>query len=67
MTSEDRVVTNAAGTDQHITGSPETGDFITDQAPTATTPAHGSSNSGVNATGANKPGAAEDATGESRE
>jgi hypothetical protein len=67
MSSEDRVVTNAASTDQHITGSPETGDFITDQAPTATTPAHGSSNAGVNATGANKPDATEDATGKSRE
>jgi hypothetical protein len=63
MSSEDRVVTNAASTDQHITGSPETGDFITDQAPTATTPAHGSSNSGINETGANK----QDATGKSQE
>ena len=67
MSSEDRVVTNAASTDQHITGKPETGDFITDQAPTPTTPAHGSSNSGINATGANKPGATEDTTGQSQE
>ncbi|MEU8230592.1 hypothetical protein AB0C12_13440 [Actinoplanes sp. NPDC048967] len=64
MSSENRVVTNAASTDQHITGGPETGDFITDQAPTPTTPAHGSSNSGINKTGANKP---DEATGQSQE
>jgi hypothetical protein len=42
-------------TDQHITGSEETGTFLTDEAPTADTPAHGSSNAGINATGANRP------------
>jgi hypothetical protein len=41
--------------DQHITGAAETGTFTTDEAPTADTPAHGSSNVGVNATGANRP------------
>jgi hypothetical protein len=41
--------------DQHITGAAETGTFITDETPTADTPAHGSSNIGVNATGANSP------------
>ncbi|GIE46813.1 hypothetical protein Ani05nite_03470 [Amorphoplanes nipponensis] len=55
MGSEDSVTADAgSSTDQHVTGAPETGEFITDQAPTATTPAHGSSNSGVNATGANR-------------
>lgn len=49
--------TGAAGgsTDQHITGSEETGTFLTDKAPTADTPANGSSNAGINATGANRP------------
>jgi hypothetical protein len=50
-------------TDQHVTGSEETGTFITDEAPTADTPAHGSSNAGINATGANRAGHTED-TGE---
>jgi hypothetical protein len=56
--SEDQTV-RAAGSsaDQHITGSPETGEFITDRAPTAGTPAHGSSNAGVNERHANSPAA----------
>jgi hypothetical protein len=43
-------VTRNAGseTDQHITGGPETGTFITDEAPTGDTPVHGSSNAGLN-------------------
>ncbi|WP_250035433.1 hypothetical protein [Paractinoplanes maris] len=35
-------------TEQHITGSPETGEFITDAPPSAGTPASGSSNKGIN-------------------
>jgi hypothetical protein len=54
--NEDHVVANAgSSTDQHVTGTPETGTFITDEAPTADTPVHGSSNAGVNETGANRP------------
>jgi hypothetical protein len=34
--------------DQHVTGTDETGTFTTDEPPTADTPAHGSSNAGVN-------------------
>jgi hypothetical protein len=50
-----------SSTDQHVTGSAEDGAFITDKAPAADTPAHGSSNAGINATGANRPGRADDA------
>jgi hypothetical protein len=46
--------TAGASTDQHVTGAEESGDFIVDQPPTATTPAHGSSNKGINETGANR-------------
>jgi hypothetical protein len=49
-----------ASSDQHITGSPETGEFLTDKAPAADTPATGSSNLGVNTTGANRAGGPED-------
>jgi hypothetical protein len=42
-----------ASTDQHVTGAQEEGDFLVDQPPTATTPAHGSSNKGINQTKAN--------------
>ncbi len=54
---DDATTTVDAGssTDQHITGAPETGEFLTDQAPTPTTPAHGSGNAGVNALDANAP------------
>lgn len=38
-----------ASTDQHVSGTAETGTFTTDQAPTGDTPAHGSSNAGINA------------------
>ncbi|MEU4690114.1 hypothetical protein [Actinoplanes sp. NPDC023714] len=41
-------------TDQHVTGAEETGDFITDEEPRTLAPAHGSSNAGINATGANR-------------
>ena len=58
MTSEDDVRTD---TD---TDAPETGEFLTDQAPTAGTPAHGSSNAGINEDGGNRPDAAADAPAE---
>ena len=55
--NENETAANAGSlADQHITGAAETGTFTTDEAPTADTPAHGSSNVGVNATGANRPG-----------
>src|SRR4051812_13233925 len=41
-------------TDQYVTGTQETGTFITDEEPTADTPAHGSSNAGMNAIAANR-------------
>ena len=40
--------------DQHVTGSGEEGDFITDETPTGDTPANGSGNAGVNDTRANR-------------
>jgi hypothetical protein len=52
--SDDDVTANAgSSSDQHIAGAAETGTFITDEAPTADTPVHGSSNAGFNAVGAN--------------
>jgi len=36
-----------ASTDQHVSGTAETGTFTTDQAPTGDTPAHGSTNVGI--------------------
>jgi hypothetical protein len=57
MTSEnDRDDRTDAGpsTDQHITGGEETGQSIVDQPPTSATPAHGSSNKGINETKANR-------------
>jgi hypothetical protein len=59
--TEDFPASTGSSTDQHITGSPETGTFITDKAPAGDTPAHGSSNAGINATGANRPGHSDDA------
>jgi hypothetical protein len=44
-----------SSTDQYVTGRPEEGAFLTDRAPTADTPADGSTNAGVNATRANRP------------
>ncbi|MEU8239100.1 hypothetical protein AB0C07_12705 [Actinoplanes missouriensis] len=41
-------------TDQHVTGAEEEGTFITDEEPREQAPAHGSSNAGINATGANR-------------
>jgi hypothetical protein len=55
-TGDDNAAGTAAGgsTDQHITGSRETGSFLTDEPPTPTTPAHGSSNAGINTRNANR-------------
>ena len=47
--------TFGSSTEQHVTGAEETGEFITDAEPVATTPSHGSSNAGINETGANRP------------
>jgi hypothetical protein len=56
MDNRDDVTRNAGGsTDQHITGGPEDGEFITDEPPTSSTPAHGSSNAGINELKANRP------------
>jgi hypothetical protein len=41
-------------TEQHITGAEEDGSFITDEPPTDQTPAHGSSNIGINERRANR-------------
>jgi hypothetical protein len=45
-----------ASADQHITGRDEDGTFQTDRAPTAATPADGSSNAGINEHKANREG-----------
>ncbi|GID28381.1 hypothetical protein [Paractinoplanes brasiliensis] len=42
-----------ASTEQHITGSPETEKFPTDNPPDSNTPAGGSSNKGINDNRAN--------------
>jgi hypothetical protein len=60
-TDADSTADAGSSTDQHVTGSPETGTFLTDQAPTAGTPAHGSGNAGVDTAGAHLP---DDDTGE---
>ena len=54
---DDATSTAGASTDQHVTGSEETGAFLTDELPTSATPAHGSSNAGINAHRANRPDA----------
>ncbi|BCJ48026.1 hypothetical protein GCM10010168_23850 [Actinoplanes ianthinogenes] len=54
MTSSEHVA--GASTDQHISGPQEQGTFTTDEPPTATTPADGSSNAGINRLRANRPG-----------
>jgi hypothetical protein len=51
---QQRVEDAGSSTDQHVTGTEETGTFITDEPPTATTPANGSGNAGVNQTRANR-------------
>ena len=47
--------TEGSSTDQHVDGLEETGTFVTDEAPSGTVPAHGSSNAGINQTRANRP------------
>ncbi len=59
---DDGTADAGSSTDQHVTGAAETGTFITDEAPTADTPVHGSSNAGFNAAGANRTDATDDAT-----
>jgi hypothetical protein len=58
--------TSIAGrkTGQHVSGAAEPGTFITDEPPTGDTPAHGSTNAGINELGANRPGALDDTTEE---
>lgn len=41
-------------TDQHVTGTAESGEFTTDKAPRSDTPPDGSSNAGINETKANR-------------
>jgi hypothetical protein len=60
---EDFVAEAGSSTDQHVTGAEETGTFITDQAPTGNTPAHGSSNEVFNKAGGNRVDAGDEATG----
>lgn len=52
-----------SSTEQHVTGYEETGAFTTDAEPVAETPSHGSSNEGINKTGANRPRDDEDQPG----
>jgi hypothetical protein len=52
---EEKTIPGAgSSTDQNVSASPETGTFITDVPPAGDTPATGSSNAGINATGANR-------------
>jgi hypothetical protein len=52
---QDGVAADAgSSTDQQVTGLEETGTFTTDEPTTAATPVHGSSNAGINRTGANR-------------
>jgi len=60
-TSDEHATTAGASTDQHVTGSRETGNFTTDKPPTSTTPADGSSNAGINARKANRAAPGDDA------
>jgi hypothetical protein len=54
-TPRDDVTETAGGsTDQHVTGSEETGRFLVDTPPTSETPSHGSSNKGINDLKANR-------------
>jgi len=52
---QEKVIPEAgSSTDQYVSGAAETGTFTTDETPTADTPADGSTNAGINATGANR-------------
>jgi hypothetical protein len=60
-TDADDVATDAgSSTDQHVTGTGETGTFTTDEPPTADTPAHGSGNAGVNEPDGERPASVSD-------
>jgi len=59
MTSNEPTLAGA-GTDQHISGLEEEGTFQTDEPPTSTTPANGSSNQGINKVHANREDVEED-------
>jgi hypothetical protein len=61
-TDDDFTANAGSSTEEHITGAAETGKFTTDEAPTADTPAHGSSNAGFNAVGASRTDSTDDAT-----
>lgn len=61
---DDATVDSGSSTDQHVTGHPETGSFITDETPTGDTPAHGSSNEVFNEAGGNSADRADGDTGE---
>ncbi|MBG0564539.1 hypothetical protein [Actinoplanes aureus] len=54
MTSEPEPRGAGASTEQHGDDFEETGTFVTDEPPGGDVPAHGSSNAGINATGANR-------------
>jgi len=59
MTDNEETVSGGS-TDQHVSGLEEEGTFLTDQPPTSTTPANGSSNQGVNKLHANRQDVEED-------
>jgi hypothetical protein len=59
MTSNEPTVAGGS-TDQHISGLEEEGAFLTDEPPTSTTPASGSSNRGINERHANREDVEED-------
>src|SRR3954463_1898013 len=63
MSDRDTSSNKGSSTEPPITGSDETGTFITDEAPTMTpTAAMGSSNRGINTTEANRQGFASDSS-----
>jgi hypothetical protein len=53
--TEEIVANGGSSTDQYVSGVAETGTFLTDQAPAADTPVHGSSNVGINDADAESP------------
>ena len=59
MTRDEHSVAGGS-TDQHISGSEEEATFLTDEPPTSTTPANGSSNRGINKVHANREDVEED-------
>ena len=55
---------HSAGSAAVTTNGVEPGTFTTDEPPTADTPAHGSTNAGINKLGANRTEPADDASGQ---